>query len=579
MYVPQGNVISVWDFSTPTDPVELVNTAGTPAKGIIQSVAAVGDYLYAIVLGDDQGQLAIYARDASQLTLQSEISYAPNEQYSIPTGLIQITSQFAYLFDNEHGIFLLDVSTPDSPVVVQNIALSLIADSTQLYGTTLVLKGRNAFDETAVTYLDVSDPFNPVVLHRAREMAYIAGGEDKLVISNAGTLRLYDMSSPAEPELLSSYTLTDGYSRAINLTGNLLYARTEYTMEIYTVEDDFNFVKSIDLTMIDSIRQELITPFGNLFFTHADKGYLFTGSSPASQTLSAEFAISSGHNVQNIAFTDSAAVAVQGNFGLTTHDPQTLAQRGRLDLKLSNENHVEFESIAVDNNVAYLAIWGSGLVSVDVSDPGNPIQLGDLDLPYVSSVAIDSEAKIALLGQFSDGGMLYVVDIADPSGPILLSQYDSAEVSDIVFQDGHFFVATNSELSVVDVMPSSLTQIGVYDTGEPIHRFSVYNGLAAINYLYELHIVDVSKPSDPQLQGIYTTDHYSPYGATAMKANRAFISHSFGVEEISVADPTNPRLIKIIPALNSEKRLVVSPDGALYSLGLTNAVYRDKESN
>jgi hypothetical protein len=88
----------------------------------------------------------------------------------------------------------------------------------------------------------------------------------------------------------------------------------------------------------------------------------------------------------------------------------------------------------VIGNVAYLARWNSGLEIVDVTNPAEPVLLGNLGLTYAQDVYVSGTTAFVANGWSG----VAMVDASIPASPILVDSYntpgDTASVSGNVNQ-------------------------------------------------------------------------------------------------------------------------------------------------
>ncbi len=586
LYIPQGSLISIWDMSTPTAPDEVFKTSLAPTKGAIKAITVVGNYLYATVSGSGDGYLAVYSLvEPDKPQLITEFNYAPNLEYSFPQGLIQVSENLLYLFDSENGLFIVDINSPESPSVASILPLRLLAEKVKIFDSLLITTGKNMIGGQNTTFVDINDLYAPIKLNTVISDGSAAFNKDTLIISTMEYLQFYDTSTPYEPILVHELELVEhGYSK-LSVNNNTVYYHRGSEVDIYDISKSTKYIKSINVGTTDVGRQEISTPLGQIFLSHDDRGVLLNGDSIDNIQLISQFELSGGNHVSDIAVTDEGVLAVQGRYGVTSHQKTNFNQTGRLDIQLSISEIASYASIELLDNTAYIANWGSGLVIADISIFDEPKEIGRINLGYVSDVAVDPAAKVALLGQVTNSGKLYVVDVADPKYPELITEYDFPQVNAISYYNGNFFVASsdtfggNAGLTIVDLSdPQKIEILGYYDCGYNITRLIVENNLALMACNDELHIVDITNTTTPFLLGKIKSNYSSTFGAMAILRNRAFLGHSYGIDEVNIADPSNPRLIKTIFSPGSSYRLKTSLDGELYYLGLSNNyIFKDKQ--
>ena len=129
-------------------------------------------------------------------------------------------------------------------------------------------------------------------------------------------------------------------------------------------------------------------------------------------------------------------VAVAGSYaytadfyGLTIYDVSDPANPVKVGELLLPE---EAWGIAISGTTAYVADWGEGLQIIDVSDPANPALLGSYDTPgYAYGVAVSG--SVAYVADYYSG--LQIIDVSDPANPALISGVATRRYSNDVALD------------------------------------------------------------------------------------------------------------------------------------------------
>lgn len=163
--------------------------------------------------------------------------------------------------------------------------------------------------------------------------------------------------------------------------------------------------------------------------------------------------------------------------------------------------------IFISGNHAYLACGSFGLIILDVSDPYNPVCIGNYpppEIPYFRADAVYVEDSYLYLGAGGDG--LQILDISNPSQPALVGSINGIQ--------------------------------GIYEislSGTTAYLLShgwIENSL--------LHIIDITHPSDPEIIGVrglyWWSLHITIVGEYAYLA----LHPNENVNIYSVADPQNP---------------------------------------
>jgi hypothetical protein len=157
--------------------------------------------------------------------------------------------------------------------------------------------------------------------------------------------------------------------------------------------------------------------------------------------------------------------------------------------------------VAVKPGLAAVADCEFGLRFIDISNPGNPVEIGHWDV--YDQTGIPQQMHWALgvclsgnraLGAFTRGGMK-IIDISDPANPKFLGQANLGftQAQEVEVQSNTAFVMVFGNISAVDISdPVKPIVIGSFRTDSPALNIFPWNG-----YLFSragvLDVHDVSR--------------------------------------------------------------------------------------
>ncbi|MDR2878142.1 MAG: hypothetical protein LBV36_08935 [Chromatiales bacterium] len=201
------------------------------------------------------------------------------------------------------------------------------------------------------------------------------------------------------------------------------------------------------------------------------------------------------------------------------------------------------KGVVVRDHIAYVADDDHGLLILDVTDPREPRELVRLDLPGLAYTPVLDGNLLYLAAH--RGGVL-IVDVSDPRAPVALAQYIAPGKSwSLRVRDGFAFVADDDNgLLILDVSDvNAVHAISSYQPGGRIEEVILDGNLAYVA-LYEgaVHILDVSDPLTPRV----LAERRTPGNARglALHGSRLYVADWLaGVQIIDVADPTRPRFL------------------------------------
>ena len=272
---------------------------------------------------------------------------------------------------------------------------------------------------------------------------------------------------------------------------------------------------------------------------------------------------------------DYAYVAARNDNGLQVidiSDPSSPTGVGQLtnggSLELNNPR-----SVFVQGNYAYVAANGDdGLQVIDISNPSSPTGVGQLTGTLsTNSLALDGahsvyvQGNYAYVASFNDDG-LQVIDISDPTNPVGVGQLTEADNSSLalatpisVFVQGNYaYVVSTGDngLQVIDISdPTNPTGVGQLTGTLATNSLALANPQSVFvqgNYAYVasfgndgLQVIDISDPTNPVGVGQLVDDGVLALdGATSVfvQGNYAYVTSlsNNGLQVIDISDPTNP---------------------------------------
>jgi hypothetical protein len=234
----------------------------------------------------------------------------------------------------------------------------------------------------------------------------------------------------------------------------------------------------------------------------------------------------------------------------------------------------------------YLAYGWLGLRILDMSDPSNPIEYGNLE-PYewLETMAVYAKGRYAYVvdvdyeynysvfrvvdvsnpakpsvvglkelgsvttrGLYVDGDTVYlatdfkgltIVDVKDPTKPEIVSQFNTpGSAEQVMVSNGLAYVADyHKGLRVIDVSdPAKPKEIGFYEGERRVRDLFILDGTACLADLFGgFLLLDVSDPSQPKKMGAYSVP--TAYNKIAVSDQHAYLTHEdqgLGILDVSV---------------------------------------------
>ena len=486
-YLGVGPRIVVLDVSDPSDIVVLGQSEVFPS--IVGSVGVAGPYLYA-TLGDD-GLRVIDVSDPANLQVLG--SWDASETLH----RVAADENYAYAVTS-NSIWIINVSDPTNPYAVGSSAITgniraLAVDNGHAY-----IAARHG----GLQVVDLSDPASPQVVGsytdaQGYDVADVAvSGRYAYVAASGGGLHVVDISNPASPRLVSSQKDgTAGDYTNIAVLGQYVYVGALYGLRVINVADP-----------TDPQRRG---------FSAALSGRLVVAGQYAY--------VARGHGGGNLVIVDVS----EPNDPVEVGFYQVVGRPA---------------GVAVHREHAFLVEPNGSLRVVYVPLAANPQEVGSLAISRLGS-SVDVQGNYIYVAA---GDGLNVVDISNPKAPYEVGSCYTAQKPTSVAVDGGYAFATAGYhgLRVVNVSDAANPHvIGFCFAPEMYaHDVAVNGSYAYVATSGGLWVVDVSDPTDPQIVGSLDTPGYHAYGV-ALADEHAYTMGSDGLRAIDVSDPHNPRLV------------------------------------
>jgi hypothetical protein len=384
--------------------------------------------------------------------------------------------------------------------------------------------------------LNIADPANPTLITTVSSATVgIAQGvavTGDLAFVASGDLRILDVTNPAAPTLLATFT-TSGNAQHVVVSGDFAY-----------VADGFSGLTIVNVTFPSSPSLEgaYATPeFAQSVVVAGDLAFVSDGSNESPLIL--DVSTPSSPVLVATDFTGNAeCVAVAGNVLLTSS----------LAFDISDPTDPVFlgwtpvpeiaRGMAVAGHLAFLACGSSGLQVVDFSDPANPAVVGAYDTPG-SAEGVAVAGDLAFIADHDAG--VHILRIATLVPPTVRGTDNTPGTAQNVAIDGDLaFVADDAAgLRIVDIGdPTNPSPVGTYDTPGTARDVAVAGDLALVaDGASGLQLVDITNPASPALFGTFNTSGNAH--AVAVDGDYAFVADGTSVQIFYIQNPATPSLV------------------------------------
>lgn len=579
-----NNGLQVVDITFPADP-RLVATVETEDSAmdvvVLDDLAYVADRDGGLYLIDYRGlypvgryqppspgtsiiiqdELAYITHGASGFTVL-DISDMPHpreiKQYGTPgtARYLDVVDGLAYVADYQAGLQIIDLQTGD---LIGASATSKEAIFVQVSGDYAYVLGRSGYANAILDIIDISVPQTPTRVSAsgvgpAKEFIM----RDNMIFVASSPLRLIDVSDPAHPMQIASYTpMGEGY--AVAMAGNLLaFGGTRGTILLDASEPS----NLIEIARLSTAARHLEFENGRLFVIcqelacHSGSLVIIDLSDPSNPEeimtnrsyVYGDLAVTATH-----AFILDDTYYVPGDY-LYIIDIAHLAgpqARGRYVTEVGRVS-----DFVIADNHAFVASFDGTLRIFDVADPLAWREIIRLQYNrFISQLALSGELLLGYVDNRSP--LLVILDVATPSDPVEVARYDlegrvyrinivQTSTRSGVQQTLAYLAAGQDGLIILDVS-NPVQPVAVSTT---LLSDSVLNVAVVGNYAYlvvydpldrshNLHVLDVSNPASPVQIGFFDSED-AAYDMTAVD-HFLFTADSSG--GMSVFDSSIPEML------------------------------------
>ena len=485
VYMARGNVLTILNTS-------LNVTGQIDLDAEIRCICYAGNQVFAAL-----GSAGLAIVDVSTPAVPSVAStFEPADGTSV--GSVFVNGNYAYIANVGNRFKIIDISTPAAPVEKGSETLSgllVSAVNVHVSGTTATVVDQ----VNGLHLLNVADEDNP----QWENVTAIAGAFDArldgsyaYVASISGGLDIVDISDSSNPEILGSYTPTDGYSVGVFVSGNTAWLADQVNgLHEIDISDKYNPTLSSTVAGTTGAYSTATDDGTNVYVCDHEQGIQRVAGGAASYEAPCEA-------INLYVDDDDYLYVVSGSAGGNADDEGLRILDAYYPGNVGYESFVETpgqaHGVFVDDDYAYVADGDQGLQIIDVSDksnPGAPVNEGTSGTAYGVFVS-GNYAYVA------DGGSgLQIIDVSDKASPAISGSYDTGGTAYGIYVSGRYaYVADGDQgLQIIDVSDkSSPSVVGSYDTDGTARGVFVRNGYAYIaDGTNGLVTVDVSDPTDP----------------------------------------------------------------------------------
>jgi hypothetical protein len=455
-----------------------------------------------------------------------------------------------------HGFHVIDVGTPSAPVELGALALFGFKSAIGASGTTACI-----VEGSEVIVVDVSDPAAPMVVG-----SWSGSYSDDVVVAGryayvmADGLKVLDLDDPTDPTHVGQYAVA---AESLDLAGDVVYVAGN-SVTALSVADPTNpsFVGTAALPPGGSASDIAVhgdhayvsTSFDGLHVFDVDDPQLpaWIGTAPPpgdrpNERWDAVAAIEDhaivgtiDHGIRIVDATDPA-------------DPTETAVVDAPGWTLSG---------SVSGGILVTANYERGIRTVDVSDPATPEELAVLDLGWwVEAVDADGSLAVAVGLSFA------VVDISDPSDPLVVGETPMWEVQGMAVElvgDLAYIADPVTGLRILDISdPTDPTEVGALDFMGDFWEYLDVEGALLVLQGSTIEVIDVANPLAPAR--LSTINQPTGRRGVALRGSALFTVFGGWLRTFDLSDPASP--VEVNADLAARNLTTIGVSGSVAYLG------------
>ncbi len=528
------------------------------------TIFPLGQFGGEVTAGDEQNDIYYLGQGKGLIVLsKSGNSFQQLAYLELPEQAIAIKANGNHLYvllNNNEGFHVVDISTPSNPVLLGGCSVTARNKAhLDASGNHAYLAVESPSDGNGFYVVDVSNPALPVATF-SDNSAVVKGvsvqGDAVATITDgySGKLKLYSLSDPAVPALISQLTLP--YPRAVYFTGEYAYVGTANggASRLYIINTT-NKNTPVEAGLLGTSHDvvSVLINNQNAILGSYNHYAVVSVADKSNPVLLCRYFENQSYLINGICYRSGelAVIKEQSDIPLQTYN---MADPANPVPAAGYLTPTSVSSVMVDANTLYVASQ-SKLFAYSIDDPANPVLEStsdngnltdngnlsrlknsgqimaaianwDMDLCFYN---LTDPLNPDLLGTFAPNdmivnyafnneraylqtwsGILKIINIENPAAPVEMGEINiNTETHDLFLGDNLLFSAYDNDnntggvqliqingdgLTVVSDIPVSGTPMTVW-----VDAHTLYIGSNEPGALFHLYAYDVSNPGIPQL--------------------------------------------------------------------------------
>ncbi|MGD9900221.1 MAG: T9SS type A sorting domain-containing protein, partial [Calditrichaceae bacterium] len=573
IYFGTGGYFNVADIS---DPVNPQITAKIISGGVINEIVIKDNYAYLAA-----GEAGLIVFDITDSQNPVEVSNS-SDWYSGYAKELAIEGNKLYLASSETEIFVFNIIDPGLPGKDNTIDLSSVDKMkiTNIEASGDILYIACMYSPHMLIY-DVNDPGDPVLLSELGQLdpnslTYdMAVAGNYIYLGDNKGLGIIEISDPGNPDFLGFTNL--GYFenlKTVKLVDTLLYVMGDFShILIYDLSDPESPVNIFSYRFNDVMPTDYAFPYDVVvrdtfaYTAHGTDGLRGLDFSDPENPVEYDI-FDAAHQTRDIVVENSIAYLANDEIGLILLDVSDTANPEEIS-RLEEISGVL--KLAVHKGFVYLADYNNGFYVIDATTPSNLVVGSQFLSDYnVNDIIVkDNYAYVA------HGGGITIFDVSDPGNPLEVGFTDFTQYSARLEKNGDYLYSLSSsgtaaELDIFDISdPTNLIHKGTQSiTGDFGIDLAVNDENAFVLTQGQFQVFSMSDPYHLSDQGTYTIDpdpiETAITGDIILNGDHLLLSDNRGI--FRIYDISNPAVPAELYAVNTP--------GSVYSINInTQEIY------
>jgi hypothetical protein len=449
-----------------------------------------------------------------------------SENMLVSPDSIAIRDNLAYIADDMYGIKILDIKNPIAPEKLKTIDIRAQASKVKLYEDYLFISAGGDIQ----IYSLANDPLSPVLIG-----TYVFSGwlkdfaveGNNLYIAYTDNLNIVNYSNPEKPVLAGSIDIKEISGIAVSENHAYCFART--SIKTVNIKDPANPVITGTIENNLSV-SDLIVKDGILYLLDMSTLSTYDISNPESPIR-----LSNPPRVPQKGFQFNQHMALDGDYAYVKSEDSLVSvdvtDPGNPAVRSILKNASTSSDLAIAGNTLFMASPFDGLVIFDISDPTNLKLSPRTGHPSGHDFSVNLNEKI-------NGKETAIMRSFNPASIAIKGNYALvAEISIFNSRDEPL-------ISVFDISDKSkpvyLKSIGYRAYGLAIKGNYAYVAAIGRNGLLVMDVSDL-----PEASIISTIEMQQPTDVV-IRDNYAFVSNMTpGLDVLDISDPGSPKKIGV----------------------------------